>query len=149
MTTHRFGKKIYTIWGNENAKLAHDEVLFNSDQVIVIKFRMLITDALFNDVEKCAPSISHLKDTTFEYIHKSNGIYYYIGQIDRLKIIKIACGVAEIEIVVLKHNQGSIESSWGNIGKYYPCKTKNDICNMRKWPIIGEQKINKVILHIL
>jgi len=88
-----------------------------------------------------------LNNIKFEYIHKSNGLYYYFGEIQRLKIIKIVSGVAEMEIVVLKHNQGSIENSWGNIGKFYHCKTKNDVCNMRNLPLIGEQKINKVILH--
>ena len=64
-----------------------------------------------------------------------------------MKIIQIVSGVAEMEIVVLKHNEGSIESVWGNIGKFYPCKTKKDVCNMRNLPFSDEQKINKVILH--
>lgn len=142
-----FEREVYTVWGNEDAKFVHDEVLYNSEQVLIIKFRMLITDSLFNVIEFYASSISNLQGTTFEYIHKSNGLYYYIGKIERLKIIKIVFGVAEMEIVILKHNQSSINSSWGNIGKFYPCKTKNDVCVMRNLPVIGEQKINKVILH--
>lgn len=147
MSANRFGRKVYTMWGNENARFAHDEILYNSEQVIIIKFRMLLTDSFFNDIEACASSISTINDSTFQYIHKANNIYYYMGTIERLKIIQIVSGLAEMEIVVLKHNEGSIESVWGNIGKFYPCKTKKDVCNMRNLPFSDEQKINKVILH--
>jgi len=147
MSSYTSGRKVFTLWGNENAKLAHDEVLYHSEQVMIIKFRMLLTDPLFNTIEDCAPSITHLNNYTFEYIHKANGLYYYMGEIQRIKIIHIIYGVAEMELVILKHNEGSIESVWGSIGKFYPCRTKKDVCNMRKLPYTDEEKINKVIVH--
>jgi hypothetical protein len=149
MSSYNSGRKVYTLWGNENARLAHDEVLYHSEQVMIVKFRMLLTDPLFNTIEECAPSITYLNKYTFEYIHKANGLYYYMGEIQRLKIAQIISGVAEIELVILKHNEGSIESLWGNIGKFYPCRTKKDVCNMRNLPYIDERKIDKVIVHFM
>jgi hypothetical protein len=149
MSSYRFGRNVYTMWGNENAKFANDEVLYHSEQVIIVKFRMLVTDPFFNFVEVHAQSITQITDNTFEYIHKVNDLYYYMGEIQRLKITKIVSGVAEMEIVILKHNEGSIESVWGKIGKFYPCKTKKDVCYMRNLPFRDEQKINKVILHCI
>ena len=149
MSSYRFGRNVYTMWGNENAKFANDEVLYHSEQVIIVKFRMLVTDPFFNFEEVHAQSITQITDNTFEYIHKVNDLYYYMGEIQRLKITKIVSGVAEMEIVILKHNEGSIESVWGKNGKFYPCKTKKDVCYMRNLPFRDEQKINKVILHCI
>jgi len=68
MSANRFERKVYTMWGNENAIFAHDEILYNSEQVVIIKFRMFLTDSLFNDVEAYSPSISYLNNIKFENI---------------------------------------------------------------------------------
>ncbi len=115
---------------------------------MIVKFKVFVNDPLFKVLEKCSSSIPYINRYEFEYIHKSNGIYFYIGKIERLKIIKFSCGLAEMEIVILKHNEGSSQASWGKIGRYYGCATKNDICNMRGWPlIIGDEKMKKIILQ--
>ena len=45
---------------------------------------MLVTDPFFNFVEVHAQSITQITDNTFEYIHKVNDLYYYMGEIQRL-----------------------------------------------------------------
>lgn len=143
--SYRFENEIYTIWGNENAKYAADEILFNSEQVMVVKIQLFVTDSHFNKIENYAITPRDLERISVEYIHKANGLYYYIGKIERIKILKIINGLAEIEIVVLKPNELTIGSCWGEINRTYPCGTKNDICVMRKWPRLGYEKINKII----
>ena len=134
--------ELVTLWGNEDARSYADEILYDSDQVIVIKFKLFTSDPLFSLLERCSPHIPAVNRHEFEYIHKSNGIYYYIGKIERSKIIKINCGVSEIEIVVLKNHPNQFTR---NRNKYYPCATKNDVCVMNGWPLLGDEKIRKII----
>lgn len=145
MSNNIFKTQIYTIWGNEDAKYAADEVLFNSDQVMIVKIHIFVTDSLFNDIESFSRQAPDIMRYSLEYIHKSNGVYFYIGKIERLKILKIVYGLAEFEIVVLKPYQFTIEACLSKTNIIYPCGTKNDICFMRKWPRLGDEKINKVI----
>lgn len=151
--------QIVTLWGNQDSKFASEEVLYESEQVIVVKFHMFCDDPNFNTVEYAAGHMPNLHMMQFYYIHKSNGIYNYIGQLERLKIIKICRGIAEMELVILKPNDSetyrrdkimsgnkySIPS--GKSGAYYPCSTKNDVCRMRRWPKMeSEDLIKKVTI---
>lgn len=137
-----FTSELVTLWGNEDARSCADKILYESDQLTVIKFKLFASDPLFSLLEQCSPHMPNVHRHEFAYIHKSNGIYYYIGKIERSKIIKISCGVAEIEIVVFKNNQ-----RWftGKAEKHYPCTTKNDVCLMNGWPVLGDEKIRKII----
>ncbi len=141
-----FTTELVTLWGNEDARSFAHEILYESDQVTVINFKLFINDPLFSLLEGCLPHIPKVHRHRFEYIHKSNGIYYYTGEIDRSKIKKISHGVAEIEIVVLKNNS---QDRISKQRKYYPCATKNDVCVMNGWPILGDEKIKKIIKQTL
>jgi hypothetical protein len=137
-----FTTELVTLWGNEDARSFADEILYKSEQLTVVKFKLFINDPLFSLLEQCCPHMPNVHRHEFVYIHKSNGIYYYTGKIERSKIKKISRGVAEIEIVVLKN---SSENRMSKPRKYYPCATKNDVCVMNGWPILGDDKIRKII----
>ena len=137
-----FPTELVTLWGNEDARCYADQILYESDQVIVVKFKLFTSDPLFSLLEQCSPHMPRVHRHEFVYIHKSNGMYYYTGKIERSKITKISYGVADIEIVVLKNNQERVSCK---SAKHYPCTTKNDVCIMNGWPVLGDEKIRKII----
>jgi hypothetical protein len=137
--------EIVTFWGNQDAKFANEEVLYESEQVMIVNFKMCCNDPNMRRVEWVGSNLPHLVKMQFDYIHKSNGNYIYIGKVDRLKIIKITRGMAEMELVILKLNDSS-SSDWKKEWRY-PCSTKKDVCTMRKWQLIKyEDLVKKVVI---
>jgi hypothetical protein len=150
-----------TLWGNQDTKFANETILYESEQVMVVNFKMFCNDPNMWTVEWGGSHLPNLNKMQFDYIHKSNGSYIYVGQVERLKIIKIVRGIAEMELVILKPNDTDAyrrnkEMSTscsiyklpsGKGGARYPCSTKKDVCRMRRWPLIKkEDLIKKVVI---
>lgn len=115
---------IFTLWGGEKYGESEitDEILYESDLVMIINFKIPIEDPEFKEIENCIVHIPRVFKTEFEYIHKyEDDTYRYIGNIERTKVLCVNDGIIELEIVILKQK------------KLYPCKTKNDICKLKGW----------------
>lgn len=126
---------IVTLWGNEDAVFMNEEVLYESEQVMIVRFKMLCNDTYYNTL--VWNTNSHI-----EYIHKSKGIYKYIGQVNKLHIIQINRGIAEIELIIIKNNSEAIYKHM-----HCPCSTKYDVCEMRRWTKMKyEDLIKKVTI---
>jgi len=115
---------IFTLWGGEKCgeSKINDEILYESDLVMIINFKIPIEDPEFKEIENSLIHIPRVFKTEFEYIHKyEDDTYRYIGNIERTKVLCVNDGIIELEIVILKQK------------KLYPCKTKNDICKLKGW----------------
>lgn len=161
-------RTIATLWGNQDSINLPDEVLYSSEQVFIVNFKMILKNyPSFWVIEKAGMHLPFTDNTTglgrieFEYVHKCNGEYHYIGRIERMKVIKLCGGIACVELVILRPNlsqtythcremstpPGIRESNPDRGGAYYSCATKNDVARMRKWPKIpNEELIKKVIM---
>jgi hypothetical protein len=137
---HPTDETVVVFWGNVDAKIVPEEVLYESANVLIINFKLSIKDAQFKHIQWAEKSIQNICRTTYHYVHKSGGIYNYIGLIERLKIKGICKEMAHMEIIILKNGSGY------RCPKYiYPCATKNDICRLLNVPLLKSgELINKV-----
>ena len=139
-TCYPTDEKVMVFWGNMDAKFAPEEVLYESHNVLIINFKLSMKDAQFKHIQFAEKSIPDICRTTYHYVHKSEGIYNYIGSITKLKITGIREGMAYMEIIILKNGSGY------RCPKYtYPCATKNDVCRLLNVPLLKSgELINKV-----
>jgi hypothetical protein len=121
----------------------NEEILYESEQVLVVKFKMFCNDPEFWTIEYSGSHLPDLHMMHLEYIHKVDGVYHHVGWIERLKVINVCSGVAHLELVILKPNDSDVYSkklmstsvpqyslATGRGGAHYPCSTKNDVCRM-------------------
>lgn len=137
MSTIRYSQEIILFWGNADSKFAPEEVLYESDNVIIVNFKLSIKDPLFSWIQRCEKHVSDIQNISFQYIHKRSGMYNYIGPINRLKIMGIYSGIVHIEFIILKKE----EHDYKRPEFVYPCSTKNDICRLLKLPLIPNNKL--------
>ena len=133
-----FSETVDIFWGNVDSKFAPEEVLYESDNVLIVNFKLSIKGSQFKHIQMCETSIPRVLRHTYHYVHKSGGIYNYIGLIDRLKITLICKEMAHIEIIILKNGSKQLQVK-------YPCSRKNDICRLLNVPFLKSgELINKV-----
>ncbi len=131
---------VFVFWGNMDAKFAPEEVLYESDNVLIVNFKLSMKDSQFKHIQWAEKSIPEICRTTYHYVHKSEGIYNYIGSITKLKITWICKEMAHMEIIILKK-----ESKYRCPKYTYPCETKNDVCRLLNVPFLKSgELINKV-----
>jgi hypothetical protein len=141
MTTIRYTEDMVLFWGNLDAKFAAEEVLYESDNLLVVNFKLSMRDPLFEFIQFCEKHVPNVNRVSFHYIHKKSGVYNYIGLINTLKIIRICSGMAHMEIVILKRDN----EDYRRPKFIYPCSTKNDICRLLKAPLLASNElVNKV-----
>jgi hypothetical protein len=141
MSTIRYNKVMVLLWGNVDAKFAPEEVLYESDSILVVNFKLSVKDPLFELIQRCEKHVPNINDVSFHYVHKQSCIYNYMGHIERLKIIGICSGLAHMEVVILK--QG--DEDYRRYKFVYPCSTKNDVCRLLKAPLLASNElVNKV-----
>lgn len=136
----RYKTEVVLMWGDESTG---DQVLYCSDQVMIFKFTTEFESSAFEKLESCAPHMPALCRMEFQYIHKANGYYNYIGKVQRLKILCVNDGVAQFEVVILMQNEGT-KPYIRKYSRNYPCMTKNDVCLMRELPKLDEETSDKV-----
>ncbi len=133
-------ESVVVFWGNMDAKFAPEEVLYESDNILIINFKLSMKDEQFNYIQRCEEHIPEICRTTYHYVHKTGGIYKYIGPVQRLKITQLCGGMANMEIIILKNGSGN---RW--LKYIYPSSTKNDICRLLNVPLLKrDELINKV-----
>jgi hypothetical protein len=141
MSTTRYTQDMVLLWGNMDAKFAPEEVLYESDSILVVNFKLSMKDPLFALIQRCEKYVPNLNNVSFHYVHKQSSIYNYMGLIERLKIIRICSGMAHMEIVILK--QG--DEDYRRYKFVYPCSTKNDVCRLLKVPLLASNElVNKI-----
>jgi len=116
---------IFALWGGEKCgeSKVEDDILYESEIVMIIKFKIPIEDPGFKEIENSLIHIPRVFKTEFEYIHKyEDATYRYIGPIERARVLCVNDGIIEIEIAILKQKP-----------KLYPCKTKKDMCDLKGW----------------
>lgn len=132
--------EVVLMWGDESDG---DEILYYSDQVMIFKFKLKFDDPSFKTLESCSSHMPNICRMRFEYIHKANGYYNYIGKVERLKILCINKEIAEMEIVILMGNEGN--KAWNiEYRRRYPCINKSDIYLIRGLPYPTEEKSDKI-----
>jgi len=129
---------IFALWGGEKygESNVEDDILYESNLVMIIKFKIPIGDPEFKEIENSLIHIPKVCKTEFEYIHKyEDDTYRYIGPIERARVLCVNDGIIEIEIVILK--QDNVQDLDRYQPKYksksYPCKTKKDMCDLKGW----------------
>jgi len=122
---------MYTLWGNINAKWAAEKVLYESSQVLIVEFRLLNSDPLFEH-------LVNYERHKFHYVHKANGLYNYIGKLKQSKIIGMNHGLVSFELVIMKKHSSTT----------FVCYTKNDLCAMRNWKELKEENKKYKIIHM-
>ena len=131
---------VVVFWGNMDAKFAPEEVLYESDNVLIVNFKLSMKDSQFKHIQMCETWIPDVTRHTYHYVHKTEGIYNYIGLIDRLKITWICKEMAHMEIIILKNGSRQLRLKYT-----YPCATKNDVCRLLNVPFLKSgELINKV-----
>jgi hypothetical protein len=141
MSTIRYSQDIMLFWGNVDSKFAPEEVMYESDNVFIVNFKLSIKDPILSWIQRCEKYMPNIQNISFQYIHKVSCIYNYIGPIDRLKIMGIYSGIAHIEFVVLKKGEDDCRRP----EFVYPCSTKNDMCRLLKTPLLASNElVNKI-----
>lgn len=141
MSTVRYTHEMVLFWGNVDARFAHEEVLYESDITLIVKFKLSMKDPLFELIQRCEKYVPNLHGVSFHYVHKQFGMYNYIGLIERLKITGICSGIAHMEIVIFKQD----EDCYRRPKFVYPCSTKNDVCRLLKAPLLASNElVNKI-----
>jgi len=141
MSTFKYAHDMVLLWGNIDAKFAPEEVLYESDSILIVNFKLSMNDPLFEMIQRCEKAVPNLNGMSFHYVHKKSCIYNYMGHIERMKIIGICSGMAHMEIVILK--QG--DEDYRRHKFVYPCSRKNDVCRLLKIPLLANNElVNKI-----
>lgn len=141
MSTFKRSHDMVLFWGNMDAKFAPEEVLYESDSILVVNFKLSMKDPLFALIQRCEKYVPNLHGVSFHYVHKKSGMYNYTGPIERLRITGIYSGMAHMELVILKQD----EEDYRRPKFVYPCSTKNDMCRLLKAPLLANNElVNKI-----